>query len=1063
VKQAIRNRFLPGFYYNVFLFLCLVLITTGCNTFSAPASNPGPTSDTTPPSAPGTFTVSTASATEINLSWTASTDNVAVTAYHVERCQGTGCSNFTQIAAPTTTTLSDTLLAPSTFYAYRVRATDAANNSSAYSTVGSATTMAAPDTQPPTVPSGLVAAVFSSTQINLTWTASTDNVAVTGYKVERCPGAGCSNFAQIATPTATTFTDTGLAASTPYSYRVRATDAASNLSNYSSTASSTTTAAPDTQPPTAPTGLVAVGFSSTQINLTWSASTDNVATTGYFVERCLGASCSSFAQIAVLGNVASYSNTSLAVSTSYSYRVRATDAAGNRSPYSNTASATTLSVPDTQPPTAPTNLTASAASGSQINLSWTASSDNLAVTGYKVESCQGAGCSNFMQIAAPTATTFNNTGLTGSTSYSYRIRATDAAGNLSAYSATSTATTLAAAPLSVSISPKRGGLTLNQSLNLTATVTNDIGSAGVTWTSSAGSFTTHSTTTATFAAPATAGTVTLTATSITDGTKSASAAIGVTDLAGVTTYHNDLSRDGSNIQEFALTTSNVSTATFGKLFSCSADAAIYAQPLWVANLTINGGTHNVVFAATVHNSVYAFDADTSPCLTLWNRSLLGSSETFLTNSDVGSSDIFPDIGIIGTPVIDPLTNTLYVVTKSKTQGSNCTPASACHQRLHALSLLDGSEKLGGPVDITSAISVPGTGDGSSGGNVTFNTLREHQRPGLVLSNGVVYIAFASHGDNTPYHGWVLGYDKSTLQLVATFNANPNGSDSGIWMAGGAPAADAAGNLYFLTGNGTFDANSGGSDYGDSTVKLKTSSGLSVAGYFTPADQLNLQGGDTDHGSGGAAILVDQPSSAPHQHLMIGGGKEGNFFLLDRDNMGGYGANFTPLDSNAVQKFSLGNGIFATSAFWNNALYVAGVGGHLKNFSFNTTTGLFNASQTSQSSATFGFPGASPSISSRGSANGIVWATDSSNYGSNDSGARSAGPAILHAYDATNLATELWNSSLAPASRDQAGNAVKFTLPTIANGKVYIGTRGSDNTNGSGTVFGEIDVYGLLPN
>jgi len=617
-----------------------------------------------------------------------------------------------------------------------------------------------------------------------------------------------------------------------------------------------------------------------------------------------------------------------------------------------------------------------------------------------------------------------------------------------------------AAVISVSLSPKRGGLTITQSMPLTAT-TND--SQGVTWSASAGTFSTQSATAATYVAPNAAGTVTVTATSVTDGSKSASATIGVTDLAGVLSYHNDPARDGVNAQEYALTPANVATATFGKLFSCTADAAIYAQPLWVANLNINGGKHNVIFAATVHNTVYAFDADASPCKNYWNKSLMGAGETFLSNSDVGSSDIFPDIGIIGTPVIDASTSTLYVVSKSKTIGTTCTPATSCFQRLHALSLVNGTEKFGGPANITSAISVPGTGAGSSGGTVTFNTLRQNQRPGLALSNGVVYVAWASHGDQPPYHGWVIGFDKSTLARVATFNANPNGSFGGIWMSGGAPAADALGNLYFLTGNGTFDADSGGLDYGDSTVKLSTSSGLSVAGYFTPADQSTLEGNDTDHGAGGAAILVDQGPTAPHQHLLIGGGKEGNMFLLDRDNMGGYGANFSPADSNAVQKFSVGSAIFSTAAFFNNGLYVAAAGGSLKLYAFNPGTGQFNPAPTSQSGTSFGFPGATPSVSAAGPSNAIVWAMNSNAYGTNNSGSRAAGPMILHAYDATNLGTELWNSAMAPSNRDTAGNSVKFTVPTVANGKVYVGTRGNDSTTGSGTVFGEIDVYGLLPN
>jgi chitodextrinase len=1032
------------------------MFSSGCSLYSSGNNNQN---NGTPPTPPTGLTASMVSSTQINLSWTASTDNAGVTGYKVERCQGASCSNFAQIAAPTTTAFNDTGLTASTSYAYRVRATDAAGKLSSYSTTATASTASAPDTTPPSAPTNLAANAASSSQINLSWTASTDNVSVTGYKVERCQGAGCSNFAQIATPTTVGYSDTGLAASTPYSYRVRATDAAGNLSNYSATATATTQAPADTTPPTAPATLTATATSLSQINLSWSASTDNVGVTGYKVERCQGAGCANFAQIAT-PTATTFNDTGLAPSTSYSYRVRATDAAGNLSPYSPTTSATTLA--DTTPPTTPTNLSATAASSTQINLTWTASTDNVGVTGYIVQGCQGAGCSNFAQIATPATTTFNNTGLTASTSYSYRVQATDAAGNLSGFSNTATASTSSSAPISVSISPRRGGITSSQSLAVTATVTNDIGGAGVTWTKSGGTFANATTTTVSFSSSST-GSFTITATSNADGTKSASATIGVTDLTAVTTYHNDLSRDGANTHEFALNTSNVATATFGKLFSCPADGAIYAQPLWVSNLTITGGPHNVIFAVTMHDSVYALDADTTPCVTYWHKSLLPTGETFVSNNDVSTSDIYPDIGILGTPVIDTSTNTIYLVAKSKVSGTNCTPGTSCHQRLHSLSLIDGSEKFGGPVDITSAISVPGTGDGSSGGNVAFDPLRENQRPGLVLLNGVVYVAWASHGDNGPYHGWVMGFKASTLQLVTTFNANPNGSDSGIWMAGGAPAADSSGNLYFLTGNGTFDADSGGLDYGDSTVKLSTSSGLSVSSYFTPADQSGLEGGDADHGSGGAAILVDQPAGAPHQHLVIGGGKEGNLFLLDRDNLGGYGANSTPNDSNAVQKFFEGNGIFATAAFWNNALYIAGSGGSLNSFAFNAGTGKFNTSQTSQSGFSFGFPGATPSVSSTPSnTNGIVWATDSSNYGTNDGGPQTAGPAILHAFDATNVGTELWNSAMAGGNRDQAGNAVKFTVPTVANGKVYIGTRGNDNTNGSGTVFGEIDVYGLLP-
>jgi chitodextrinase len=408
--------------------------------FSSTASATTPAApDTTAPSAPSGLTATAASSTQINLSFTAATDNVGVTSYLVERCQGAGCSSFSQIGTSATTTFSDPGLTASTSYSYRVRATDAAGNLGAFSNTASATTQAPPDTTPPTAPSGLSALAVSSTQINVSFTAATDNVGVTSYLVERCQGAGCSSFAQIGTSMTTTFSDASLTASSSYSYRVRATDAAGNLGPFSSTASATTQAPPDTTPPTAPASLAATAASSTQVNLSWSAATDNVGVTGYLVERCQGAGCSSFAQIGT-SPTTTFSDAGLTASTSYSYRVRATDSAGNLGGFSNTASATTQAPPDTTPPTAPT-LGASASSSTQIDLSWTAATDNVGVTGYLVERCQGAGCSSFAQITTTAATTFSDTGRTPSTSYSYRVRATDAAGNLGAFSSTATATT----------------------------------------------------------------------------------------------------------------------------------------------------------------------------------------------------------------------------------------------------------------------------------------------------------------------------------------------------------------------------------------------------------------------------------------------------------------------------------------------------------------------------------------------------------------------------------------------------------------------------------------------
>lgn len=702
--------------------------------------------------------------------------------------------------------------------------------------------------------------------------------------------------------------------------------------------------------------------------------------------------------------------------------------------------------PDKTPPTAPTNFVATVVSSTQINLTWTASTDNVGVTGYEVDRCQGANCSNFTQIATPTTTSFSDTGLAASTSYSYKVSASDAAGNVSAFSGVSSAMTKASGgPIAVSITPMRGGAVVGQNVTFSASVQNDVGAAGVTWSTSAGSFSSQSTTTATLVAPNATGNVNIKATSVADGTKSASATMGVTDLAGVTTWRYDNTRAGANVKEFALTTTNVTSAMFGKLFSCAVDASVYAQPLWVANLSISGGTHNVIFVATVHDTVYAFDADASPCKTYWQKSLLGSGETWVSSNDVNTSDITPDIGIIGTPVIDPTKTTLFVVSKSKANGTNCTPASSCHQRIHALNLADGTEKFSGPTEISA--TVRGTGDGSSGGMLAFDSLTENQRPALTYLNGTVYIAWASHGDNGPYHGWIIGYNATNLAQTTVFNADPDGGLAGVWMSGNGLAVDANNYLYCLTGNGTFDGAfppvPGADDFGDSALKLNSSAGLSLADFFTPSNQSALNSGDVDVGSGGVVILPDQ-SVGGHTHLLFHSSKSGTIYLLDRDNMG----KFNSSSDQVVQEFlASGGGFWSTPSFWQNTIYAAGSGDNVVAWPFNhNTPGQFDAAGSSSSPTGYGFPGASPVVSASGTTNGIVWAIDASAYGPP---CCANGPAVLHAYDATNLANELWNSGLVAA--DQAGNAVKFTVPSVANGKVYVGTRS------------ELDVYGLKPN
>ena len=436
---------------------------------------------------------------------------------------------------------------------------------------------------------------------------------------------------------------------------------------------------------------------------------------------------------------------------------------------------------------------------------------------------------------------------------------------------------------------------------------------------------------------------------------------------------------------------------------------------------------------------------------LWHVSLIDSAHGGTTgevpvpaaNVGHGSQDIQPEVGVTSTPVIDPATATIYVLSKS------INASTTFFQRLHALAMTTGEEKFNAPVNL--AASVPGTGDGGS--TVSFDLQNQHERSALALVNvnlsNVVYIASASHEDQGPYHGWVLGYAAGNVsQQAGVFNTTANSGLGGIWMNGGAPAADPSGNLFLATGNGQFDGDSSAqpnNDFGDSVLKLDATTSLTLTDWFTPEDQLNLENNDTDLGSGGVTLLPDQPSGRV-SHLLVSAGKEGLIYLINRDNMGRYHSN----DHNQiVQSFSAVNSSFGTPAFWQNNLYYAGAGGPLQRFEFNPTSGLFTPSPSSQSSHTFPFPGATASISSQAAANGIAWVLDTAQFGAPSP--LLSGPAVLYAYDATDLNTELWDSSQAAGGRDQAGVAVKFVPPTVANGKVYVSTRS------------EIDVYGLLPN
>jgi glucose/arabinose dehydrogenase/fibronectin type 3 domain-containing protein len=437
--------------------------------------------DTTAPSTPTGLTATAVSASQINLSWSASTDNIGVSNYRLERCAGDNCTDFVEVATPATNTYNDTGRAPATSYRYRVRAADSAGNLSGYSTIVNAATPAGTDTTAPSAPTGVTATPVSTSRIDLTWTASTDNVGVSQYRVERCQGSSCTSWAQVGTTSALSFSSTGLAANTVYRFRVRAVDAAGNLSAYSTIVSARTLTA-DTTKPSAPTGLAATAVSPTRINLSWTASTDNVGVTGYRIERCAGSACTNYAEITTT-TTTSYADTTVVASTVYRYRVRATDAAGNLSNYSSVVSATTPAVPDSTPPTDPTGLTASNVGSGQINLSWTASTDNVRVAAYRVERCQGATCTTFAEVAAPTTTTYSDFSLSASTTYRYRVRAVDPSNNFSGYSAIAQATTDASSGTPAGLV---GAWAFNEGMGTTAADSSGNGNTGTitagTWT-----------------------------------------------------------------------------------------------------------------------------------------------------------------------------------------------------------------------------------------------------------------------------------------------------------------------------------------------------------------------------------------------------------------------------------------------------------------------------------------------------------------------------------------------------------------------------------------------------
>ena len=487
-------------------------------------------------------------------------------------------------------------------------------------------------------------------------------------------------------------------------------------------------------------------------------------------------------------------------------------------------------------------------------------------------------------------------------------------------------------------------------------------------------------------------------------------------ISGIFTYHYNNARDGQNLNETILTPSNVNSTSFGKIFSRVVDGNVAAEPLYVNGVQIPGhSTTEVVYVATEHDSVYAFDATGVESKPLWKVSFLNRKAhiTSVSWQRVQSDDIFPEIGITGTPVIDPASNTLYVASETLEKG-------VIFQRLHALDLSTGAEKLGGSVVV--AATVPGTASDGDGQNITFSARLANQRCGLALSNGIVYVAYASHGDVGAYHGWIFGYDASTLAQVIAFAVTPNGALGGIWMSGSAPVIDADGNLLVVTGNGDFDADSGGVDYGDSVLKLgpTDSSNFGVLDYFTPYDQQVFDQMDLDFGSSGVIALPDQPS-AP-QHLAFTGSKEGTLYLVDRDNLGQFHVNDDGQILQSIQGQTTGS--WSTPAYFNGAVYTGAAYDNLKSFSL--ASGQLSLTPGSASNTTFAYSGTVPVISANGAQNGIVWAIQNSKV------------AVLHAYNPADLTQEYYTSTQKRA-RDAMTSFVKFAVPTVANGRVFVGS------------------------
>jgi Abnormal spindle-like microcephaly-assoc'd, ASPM-SPD-2-Hydin/Fibronectin type III domain len=1116
--------------------------------YSNLASATAQTPDTQPPTAPGNFTATPASSSQINLAWTASTDNVGVTGYYIERCQGAGCSLFFRVAVSTGTTYSDTGLPANTTYEYRVRATDAAGNLSPYTSIGGATTLttAAPDFALSASPAGLSVAPGSQGASTITSTLSNGFNSAVSLSASGIPSGTTASFSPstISAPGGgySTMTITVGSSTATGTYPITIIGNGGGIQQTVTVTLAVSTsfisyvqgnyATPQSSQTSVPVKFNAAQFAGdlNVVAVGWNDSTASVTsvtdTAGNAYTRAVGPTV-----ISGVASLSIYYAKNIAAAAAGANTVTVTFSPGAQYPdirileYSGADQVNPVDVTAASNANSGTSSSGSVNTNSPIDLLFGANLVQSLTTGpgggftsrlltapdgdiaedrmvtttgsYSATAQLNTSSQWIMQMVAfrtpsgsttpvvnlsntsinfgsvmtgasssPQPVTLSNVGSAPLTISSITIFGADTSDFAQTNNCGSTLAPNGSCTINVTFAPattgQRGssvaitdnapgspqtvsllgtgtgfGVTPHASI-LTFNMTQQFTASGtVTWSVDGivGGLSTTGTISSTglYSPPNSIGTHTITAT--TSQGQQASATVYISNYPGTYTYHNDNLRTGQNNNETVLTPGNVNPIQFGKLFSYSIDGIAFASPLYVAGVTIPGsGSHNVVYVATENDSVYAFDADGLSSNPLWHVSFLKSGVTTVPCNDVGEcGDIPTQIGITSTPVIDPTSGTIYVVAKTK-EGTNYV------QRLHALDITTGAEKFGGPVVLTA--SVPGTGVDSSGGKETFNSLRENQRTGLLLSNGVIYFAFGSHGDQSPWHGWVLGYNATSLQQVLAYNDTPNGSvgGGGIWQSGGGLATDATGDIYFTTSNGDFDVDTGGVDYGDSIEKLSTSG--TVVDYFTPYDQSVLSSNNLDFGSAGPVLLVDQTSGL-YPHLLISAGKNGTIYVINRDNMGKYNGTS---DHGAVQVLvgALPNGDqevgnFSAPVYFNGYVYFAAVNDSLK--AFQMSNGLLSTSPTSQSAAIYPVRGGSFATSANGNSNGILWAIQ-------NNGATT--PGVLFAYDATNVANELYDSTEAAGGRDTLDFAAKFTIPLVANGKVFVAT------------LSHLTAYGLLP-